>query len=488
MEEEKDLKDVIHEIEEENEKEALEKEKLEEAKVPETIEEVKVEPPVVEAKPVVEPKVEEKKEEPKKSKKKLIIIISIVVGVLLIAGIILLLLLGGTKKEYTVTFDSAGGERYDSITVKKGETVTMPSSPSKEGYIFECWEYQGACVYTIKVDKDITIKAKWRVDDSKKEFKVTIVYDNGNPEKVLTIQKGQKVPFQPDPVKEGYDFVGWEYGDGYSFYFEYDEINEDMTIRAKWRDQSEDEYVVNFNSDGGTPVQSQDVKKGGKAVEPKEPTKEGYTFVEWQLNNTKYDFSKEVNSNLTLKAKWQENITVTFDSNGGSTVPAQKVKYGETVTKPADPTKENATFEGWYLGNNKYNFEDKVTESITLKAKWQEKSQPQPQPSGNKVTCVEEEEEAGIHIKATIYGYLDNDNKISKLSYLYEFDDETTAKQYCDLFKAMYPNTQCSGKTISIPDIKEMMGDDEEVDELIGLTKEEFINKAKQENPNIKCS
>ena len=41
MEEEKDLKDVIHEIEEENEKEALEKEKLEEAKVPETIEEVK---------------------------------------------------------------------------------------------------------------------------------------------------------------------------------------------------------------------------------------------------------------------------------------------------------------------------------------------------------------------------------------------------------------------------------------------------------------
>ena len=54
MDEEKDLKDVIHEIEEENEKEALEKEKLEEAKVPESIEEVKVESPVVEVKPVVE--------------------------------------------------------------------------------------------------------------------------------------------------------------------------------------------------------------------------------------------------------------------------------------------------------------------------------------------------------------------------------------------------------------------------------------------------
>ena len=479
---EKDLGEVIRELEEENEKEALEKEKLEEAKVLEE----KKEAPVEEVKEVSKPKVEEKKEEPKKSKKKLIIIISIVVGVLLIIGILLLLLLGGTEKEYTVTFDSAGGERYDSIILKEGETITMPSSPSKEGYIFECWEYQGACVYTIKVDKNITIKAKWRVDDSKKEFTVTIVYDNGNPNKVLTIQKGQKVPHQPDPVREGYDFVGWEYGDGYTFYFEYDEINEDMTIKAKWRDQSEDEYVVNFNSDGGTPVQSQDVRKGGKAVEPKEPTKEGYTFVEWQLNNTKYDFSKEVNSNLTLKAKWQENITVTFDSNGGSSVPSQKVKYGETVTKPADPTKENATFEGWYLGNNKYNFEDKVTESITLKAKWQEKSQPQP--TGNKVTCVEEDEEAGVHIKATIYGYLDNDNKISKLSYLYEFGDETMAKQYCDLFKAMYPNTQCNGKTISIPDIKEMIGDDEELDELIGLTKEEFINKAKQENSNIKCS
>lgn len=465
---EKDLGEVIRELEEENEKEALEKEKLEEAKVLEE----KKEAPVEEVKEVSKPKVEEKKEEPKKSKKKLIIIISIVVGVLLIIGILLLLLLGGTEKEYTVTFDSAGGERYDSIILKEGETITMPSSPTKEGYIFECWEYQGACVYTIKVDKNITIKAKWRVDDSKKEFKVTIVYDNGNPNKVLTIQKGQKVPHQPDPVREGYDFVGWEYGDGYTFYFEYDEINEDMTIKAKWRDQSEDEYVVNFNSDGGTPVQSQDVRKGGKAVEPKEPTKEGYTFVEWQLNNTKYDFSKEVNSNLTLKAKWQEILTVTFDSNGGSSVPSQKVKYGETVTKPADPTKDGYDFVAWTLKGNNYNFEDKVTENITLEAKWKEKT----------VVCTYELVNGELKIKEVVTGYLDNSDKINKLSAEFEFGNEGSMNTFCESIKTEYPKAVCSGKKILIDDF--IIDNNNEI---IGMTKDQFINMMKSEEDNVTC-
>ena len=482
MDEEKDLKDVIHEIEEENEKEALEKEKLEEAKVPESIEEVKVEPPVVEVKPVVEPKVEEKKEEPKKSKKKLIIIISIVVGVLLIAGIILLLLLGGTEKEYTVTFDSAGGERYDSITVKKGETVTMPSSPTKEGYIFECWEYQGACVYTIKVDKDITIKAKWRVDDSKKEFKVTIVYGNGNADKVLTIQKGQKVPVQPDPVREGYDFVGWGYGDGYSFYFEYDEVTDDMTITAQWRDQSEDEYVVNFNSDGGTPVQSQDVKKGSKAIEPKEPTKEGYTFVEWQLNNAKYDFNKEVNSNLTLKAKWQENITVTFDSKGGSEVPVQKVKYGEVVTKPANPTRDGYEFIAWTLNGKNYNFEDKVTAPITLEAKWEAKSS-----TGTSSTCTKTETEDNITITLEMKATYEND-KVKSVIATYIFTDEATATQYCGIFKQVGKGgIECAGNKVIINDIDEFSAfEEEEVDKIVGMSKKDYEDALKEEGYTCK--
>ena len=40
--------------------------------------------------------------------------------------------------------------------------------------------------------------------------------------------------------------------------------------------------------------------------------------------------------------------TVTFDSNGGSTVSSVQVESGEKITKPADPVKEGHTFNGWY--------------------------------------------------------------------------------------------------------------------------------------------
>ena len=68
-------------------------------------------------------------------------------------------------------------------------------------------------------------------------------------------------------------------------------------------------------------------------------------------------------------SKW---ATVTFNSNGGSTVPSQTVKYNETANKPDDPTKSGYTFDGWYDEElkNAYNFGTPVTRNITLYAKW----------------------------------------------------------------------------------------------------------------------
>ncbi len=478
---EKDLGDVIRELEAENEQEALEKEKLEEAKLVEEqkpVEEVKPVVPVTEPVPV--PPQTEPKQEEKKSKKKLIIIISIIVGVLLIAGILLLLLLGG-KKTFTVTYDTAGGTKIGAETVKKGEIVYLPSEPTKEGYKFVCWEYKGSC-YTainIEVKEDVTFKAKWEAveDDSNTEYTITFEYENGRPSKTIKVRKGNTIPEQPDPTREGYDFICWEYN-GYPFYF-YDEVDKDMTIYAKWHDQKDDEYIINFNSNGGSSVSSQTVKKGNKVVEPKEPTKEGYEFVEWRLNGSKFDFNKEISGNLTLIAEWREIITIKFDSNGGSSVPSQTVKYGGTVTKPADPTKANATFEGWYQGSNKYNFDDKVTNSFTLTAKWKDTT---PTPlSGDKVTCEMEQTEDGITIHAIIIGQLDTSGKVSKLSYRYEFTDKETADQYCALVQLAYPEATCSGTTVSIPNI------DDDLDDFIGLTKEQFIAAAKDDGDGVKC-
>ena len=70
-----------------------------------------------------------------------------------------------------------------------------------------------------------------------------------------------------------------------------------------------------------------------------------------------------------------EEYTVTFDSYGGTPVPpAQEVEYGLTATEPAAPEKTGYTFDGWYLGDEKYDFSAAVEQNITLTAKWEKKT------------------------------------------------------------------------------------------------------------------
>jgi len=60
---------------------------------------------------------------------------------------------------------------------------------------------------------------------------------------------------------------------------------------------------------------------------------------------------------------------VTFSGEGVS-IPAQSVKEGETALEPAAPTREDWTFDGWYLGEEKFDFATPINKDIELVAKW----------------------------------------------------------------------------------------------------------------------
>ena len=139
-------------------------------------------------------------------------------------------------------------------------------------------------------------------------------------------------------------------------------------------------YTVTFNSDGGSSVPTQTVSSGGTAAQPANPTRSGYTFDNWYTEATGgsvYNFNSPVTDNITLYARWTviptTTYTVTFNSNGGSSVPTQTVNSGGTAARPASPTRSGYTFDNWYTANtggSVYNFSSPVTGNITVYARW----------------------------------------------------------------------------------------------------------------------
>ena len=112
---------------------------------------------------------------------------------------------------------------------------------------------------------------------------------------------------------------------------------------------------------------------GGKATEPKAPTKEGYEFDGWYNGETKFDFATVITSDITLKAHWNQvtTYTITFDSDGGTEVKSQTIKEGEKATKPENPTLEGRRFACWLQSDGtEFDFSKPVTSDVVLKAKW----------------------------------------------------------------------------------------------------------------------
>ncbi|MDE6656030.1 MAG: InlB B-repeat-containing protein, partial [Anaeroplasmataceae bacterium] len=106
-----------------------------------------------------------------------------------------------------------------------------------------------------------------------------------------------------------------------------------------------------------------------------EPTREGYEFAGWKVNDADWTMDTAITANITIVAQWTEiTYSIIFDMHGHGTEPSE---ITGVKALPAElPTVESVTgwgFVGWYL-DAEYKIEavagTAITKDVTLHAKW----------------------------------------------------------------------------------------------------------------------
>lgn len=134
------------------------------------------------------------------------------------------------KMVVTIKFVLNGGSGIVSKEYTKGEIPSVVKEPSRLGYRFTYWTLEGnKYLFDKEINEDLTLEANWEVISY-----VTVLFDTdgGNELKAITIESGSKVN-APLAVKEGYEFMYWEY-EGKEFNFD-TKIDKNITLIARYR-------------------------------------------------------------------------------------------------------------------------------------------------------------------------------------------------------------------------------------------------------------
>ena len=312
------------------------------------------------------------------------------------------------QNQINVLYAANGGQFVDGNETMQGVAdsdgkLRQPPTPTRDGYTFTGWywhaDYSG---YTDeqkaadKVDFDqavtgqtVTMFAQWTKDEVQNETDVLYVANGGKFFDDQEVQQGltdsDGMMRQPmTPTRDGYTFAGWYWvSDLSGLTDEQKDLNkvdfaqsvagkEHVTVFAQWtKNQEQNDHAVMYVANGGQFATGETFQQGvtdsdGVMRQPAEPTREGYTFDGWywhadysgytdeQKAADKVDFSQPVQSDVNIYAQWTKNadaqaeqITVKFVDNFNGTESSAEVKKGEAVAKPADPTYDGWTFEGW---------------------------------------------------------------------------------------------------------------------------------------------
>lgn len=277
----------------------------------------------------------------------------------------------GKKGTYTVELSANYTEgQNQTLTMEEGSVLNDIEFPARYGYDLSYWAFDAAgkerVAFPLTIDRDYTLYAQWKVNDSAKtEYTLAFSLNGGVGEQPADIVCGQgdsvTLPDGEGFSRDYHIFAGWKdaagnvYNGGASY-----TATGDETFVAVWSRAVE----VSFDLDGGTgdAPEAMKVASDGQIVLPdSDTTKDGYTFDGWLYKGERFAAGASVTLGddevVVIFAAWKGSYTISFDPDyDGATVPEKIVSNtGSDVYLP-EITEQRAdyAFDGWTDGVNVY--------------------------------------------------------------------------------------------------------------------------------------
>ena len=217
---------------------------------------------------------------------------------------------------YTVTFNTNGGDSIAAVQVCNGKMVAMPASPAKAGHVFIGWYADAECKtayqFSNAVTGDITVYAGW-VEKEAGVIEYTANFDLGyeGAEQLASMTTiNGKLYNIPTPTRNGYTFAGWfvsMYEDGQKLTAACTEdtvLTANTTLYAVWVENGGSKLAAPAVSVTATGIKWAPIN-GASAYELIVRDAEGFVVFEETLGATSknYDFSALAAGDYTVEVK-----------------------------------------------------------------------------------------------------------------------------------------------------------------------------------------
>lgn len=249
---------------------------------------------------------------------------------------------------------------YNSQIVDLNGLASIPETPTKEGYVFAGWSLDGIATINVLQNK-ITCPTTYFAIFTKL-YNVTFKYED-NILSTQTIENGKYATEIRTPNIDYKIFNGWKLNGSIVDLSTY-KITSDITLIADITYR----YDVKFKVEGKD-YNAQIVTKNNYTALPENPTKAGYDFVGWTLNDEIVNVATyAIEENTIFEAKFEKlyNVTFVYEDN---VISEQIVRNGSYANSVSVDSTNYKLFNGWKVNDSSVNLSTyKITQDTVFVA------------------------------------------------------------------------------------------------------------------------